>query len=159
MTNSISMNAREQERAERRDSPRVRLHLRLAVVYPERDGRPYHPIYHARTHDICMSGLSMVVEDNVFYEGEVTILLTLPPVHAWAAPKIITSTAGMTYAIRSSKLNGYKIGMTFMEFQQDGKELLQAALQRELIKIGLTGRQDSGLGLRACRPRSSQPLR
>ncbi len=159
MTNATSMNAREQERADRRDCPRVRLHLRLAVVYPERDGRPYHPIYHARTHDICMSGLSMVVEDNVFYEGEVTVLLTLPPVHAWAAPKIITSTAAMTYAINSSKLNGFKIGMTFLEFQQDGKELLQAALQHELIKIGLAGRQDSGARVRASRPGNSQPLR
>lgn len=117
---------------DRRDAPRARVQLRLAIVYPQREDRPAQPIYHAKSHDICMSGLSMIVEDNVFQEGEVSVLLALPPAHAWAAQKIITVTAKMTYAIHSSKYGAFKIGMTFLEFKADAKELLQAALSHKL---------------------------
>lgn len=126
----MAMTISQLESADRRASPRARLQWRLAIVYPQRKGRSYRPIYHGTTHDLCMSGLSMVVEDNAFHEGIVTVLLALPPVHAWAAQKVITATAEMTYAIHSSKLNAYKMGMTFVEFKADGKELLQAALQQ-----------------------------
>lgn len=73
----------------------------------------------------------MIAEDNAFHEGRVTVFLALPPVHSWAAQQVIKATVEMTYAIHSSKLNGYKIGMTFVEFHEDGKELLQSALARE----------------------------
>lgn len=122
------------ENADRRGSPRARLHLRLAIVYPQRDGVPVRPIYHGSTHDICMSGLSMLAEENVFHEGEVSVLLSLPPVHNWAAQKAITARALMTYAIHSSKLNAFKVGMRFQEFEEDGKALLQAALRDALSK-------------------------
>ncbi|MBE0614462.1 MAG: hypothetical protein IH604_12405 [Burkholderiales bacterium] len=120
------------ERAERRENPRTHLHLRLALVYPQRAGVPVRPIYHGSTHDICMSGLSMLADENVFYEGEVSVLLALPPAHTWASQKIITATALMSYAIHSSKLNAYKIGLTFQDFKEDGKSLLLAALRGAL---------------------------
>lgn len=143
--------------ADRRVRPRVVLHLRLAVVYPQRDGGPARPIYHGSSDDVCMSGLSMVAEDNVFHEGKVTVLLALPPVHSWAAQKIITATARMTYVIHSSKLNGFKIGMTFLEFRPDGKELLQVALRRGLKSDGDAGTQDSRARSRTAWPGDSQP--
>ena len=118
------------ENEDRRGAARARLQLRLAVVYPQREGRPYRPIYHATTYDLGMSGLSMVVEDNAFHEGEVTVLLALPPAHSWAAQKVITVTGAMTYAIHSSKLNAYKIGVRFLDFKADGRELLQTALEQ-----------------------------
>lgn len=120
--------------ADRRETPRVRLQLRLAIVYPEREGHPVLPIYHAVTHDIGLSGLSMVVEDDVFYEGEVTVVLALPPEHSWAAQESITATARMTYALHSSKLNGFKVGMRFVGFEGNAKELLQAAILHESAK-------------------------
>lgn len=125
------MEASQWKHADRREAPRKRLQLRMAIVYPEREGRPVQPIYHATTHDVCMSGLSLIIDDNVFYEGEVTIVLALPPEHSWTAQKSITATARMTYAVHSSKLNGFKIGMTFLQFKGDAKELLQAAILRE----------------------------
>ena len=131
------MQASEGEQIERRESPRVRLQLRLAVVYPERDGRPVLPTYHAVTHDIGLTGLSMVVEDDVFYEGEVTVVLALPPEHSWAAQASITVNARMTYAIHSSKFNGFKVGMRFVGFKDNAKELLQAAILHESAKTAV----------------------
>lgn len=140
------MESSQWEHADRRDKPRARLQLRLAIVYPEHEGRPVQPIYHAKTHDVCMSGLSMIIDDNVFHEGVVTVILTLPPEHGWAAQKTITATARMTYAIHSSKLNGFKIGMTFLQFKEDAKELLQAAILREAGKADDLGIGKPGAG-------------
>ncbi len=154
----MGMTISQWERRDRRDLPRARLQLRLAVVYPQQEGCPYRPVHHGNTHDICMSGLSMVVEDNVYHEGEVTVLLALPPVHGWAAQKVITATAAMTYAIHSSKLNAYKIGMSFIEFKADGKELLQVALQQRAQPGGDHGTQQPGAPSEARRSSDSQPL-
>ena len=143
---AIVMEASQWEHADRREAPRARLQLRLAIVYPEHEGRPVQPIYHANTHDACITGLSMVVDDNVFYEGEVTVNLTLPTEHSWAAQKTITATARMTYAIHSSKLNGFKIGMTFLAFKEDARELLQAAILRESGKADVPGIENPGAG-------------
>ncbi len=153
------MRTGQRDYADKRESRRFRLHFRLAVVYPEHEGRPAQPIYHAKTHDICMSGLSMVVDDNVFHEGEVTVLLTLPPVHPWAAQKIIEATARMTYAIHSSKLNAFKIGMKILGFKADGEVLLQAALRRASQEQGDAGRQGAGARSAVNRDTDSQPLR
>lgn len=154
----MAMSRSQWESADRRLSPRATLQLRLAVVYPQREGRPYRPIYHGTTHDLGMSGLSLVVEENAFHEGTVTVLLALPPAHGWAAQKIITATAEMTYAIHSSKLNAYKIGMTFVEFKADGKELLQAALSQGLQRPGDTDGGYPGTRSGVNRTGDSQPL-
>ncbi|MBE0626148.1 MAG: PilZ domain-containing protein [Burkholderiales bacterium] len=145
------------ENADRREASRARLQLRLALIYPQREGRPSQPIYHAKTHDICLSGLSMVVDDNVYQEGEVTILLALPPVHSWASQKIITATAVMTYAIHSSKLGAFKIGMTFLEFKEDGKRLLQEALLQDLGKATDGGMRRRGTRSVTGRTRDHRP--
>ncbi len=141
------MDASQSGQEDKREAPRARLRLRVAIAYPEHEGRPVQPIYHGTTHDIGVSGLSMVVEDNVFDEGVVTLTLALPPEHGWASQKDITATARMTYAIRSSKLNGFKIGMTFLELKGDAKELLQAAILRELTKADVSGIDDPAAGL------------
>ena len=130
----MQMQNSQWEFGERRQSERQRLRLRLAVVYPEKEGRQVRPTYHALTHDISMSGLSLIVEDDIFYEGEVTLVLALPPVQDWAGQESMTATARMTYAIRSSKLNGFKVGLSFVEFKENAAELLRAALEREAAK-------------------------
>ena len=129
--------------AERRESARLRLSLRLALVQQQRAGRVTPPIYHTTTYDIGMSGLSMVLEDNVLEDEEVSVLLALPPEHEWASQKVITITAEITYAIRSSKANGYKIGLTFREFKGDAKAMLQAALEASRKKTGDTASSDA----------------
>ena len=122
------------QNADRRRGARARLRLRLSIVYPQCEGRATRPIYHGTTDDLGMSGLSTVAEDNVLHEGEVTVFLALPPVHGWAPQRIVEATAVMTYAIHSSKLRGFKIGMKFLEFKLDGRELLEAALRRAQVE-------------------------
>lgn len=146
------------ENSDRRDGPRIRLRLALAVVYPQRPGRPARPMYQGETHDIGMSGLSMVVDYNVFQDGEVAVVLALPPEFPGAARKVVTSTAEITYAIHSSKLGAFKIGFAFREFRGDGRALLAAALRRELEKDCADGDAGVGTGSRALHCVDSQPL-
>lgn len=143
--------------ADRRECPRVRVQLKLAVVYRQHKGRPTPPTYHGRSHDLCMSGLSMVIDHNIFHEGEVMVLLALPP-HAGAPQKIITAAAQMSYAVHSSRLKAFKIGMTFLEFNGNGKELLEAALAHELKRVDVIRTENPGFRSRVNRPGDSQPL-
>ena len=128
--------------AERREDPRSHLQLKLAVLYPQIEGRPPRPMFHGKTHDISVSGLSLVVGYNVFQEGEVTVVMALPPARDGAAPKVVTATAEMSYAIHSSKLDAFKIGFTFHRFRGDGKALLEAALRQASTGKSVEGVQD-----------------
>jgi hypothetical protein len=156
---AVAMTVSQQEMEDRRANPRLRLQLKLAVVYHQRDDRDARPTYHGITHDICMSGLSMIVDQNIFHDGEVTVLLALPSEHPGAPQKIVTSIAEMTYAIHSSRLNAFKIGVTFREFRSNGKELLEAVLLRQLKGIGAIGTENPSSRYSADRPSDSQPLR
>jgi len=153
------MSMSQWDKADRREGPRVRLQLSLAVIYPQREGRPVRPMFHGRTYDIGMSGLSMVVDYNVFQEGEVTVVLALPLAHAEASRRVVTSTAEMSYAIHSSKLDAYKIGLTFRAFRGNGKELLETALRHASKKEAGAGMQDAGLSPKVILSVDSQPLR
>jgi len=130
--------------ADRRARPRGRLQFKLAMIYPQRVGRPDRPMFHGKTSDISMSGLSIVVDYNIFQEGEVAVALALPPASAGAARKVVTVTGEMTYAIYSSKLDAFKIGIGFRKFRGGGKALLDAALRRALKQEVIVAVQDPG---------------
>ena len=100
----------------------------------------------------------MVVEYNVFQEGEIALVLALPPEYSGAPRKVVTCTAEITYAIHSSKLGAFKIGFAFREFRGSGKALLEAALRREFDKAGGSDVPGTGLVSRAVLPVDSQPL-
>jgi hypothetical protein len=153
------MELSEWEEADRREGPRVRLKLRLVIIYPQQGDRPARPMFHGKTHDIGLSGLSMLVDYNVFQEGEVTVVLAMPPGSAGAARKVVTSTAEMTYAIHSSKLDAFKIGLTFREFRGDGKERLEAALRQALKAKSADGAKEAGSDAELIQPGESQQQR
>ena len=153
---AMSMSQRENE--DRREGPRVRLQLRLVLIYPQLEGRPARPMFHGKTHDIGLSGLSMVVDYNVFQEGDVTVVLALPPARGATSRKVVTSTAEMTYAIHSSKLDAYKIGLTFREFRGDGKALLETVLRQALKENADAVMQNPGTRSDAIPPLDSQTL-
>jgi hypothetical protein len=115
-------------------------------------------MFHGKTHDISMSGLSMVVDYNVFQEGEVAVVLALPPAYEGASRKVVTATAVMTYAVHSSKLDAFKIGLAFREFRGDGKQLLEAALRNALKEQAADAAQNPGTRSRANWATDSQPL-
>jgi hypothetical protein len=129
--------------AERRECPRGQVQLNLALIYPQHAGRPARPMFQGRTRDLSLSGLSILVDYNIYEEGEVVVVLALPPAYAGAPRKVATSTAVMTHAIFSSKLNAYKIGLSFRKFRGNGKTLLAAALRRTPKEEAAAGLQNT----------------
>jgi len=142
--------------ADRREGPRRRLQLRLAMIYPQHPGRPARPMFQGKTRDLGMSGLSIVVDYNVFQAGEVVLVLALPPAYPGAPRKLITVTAEMTHALYSSKLGAFKIGLTFRKFRGNGKALLELALRHALEEEAVAAMQSGRV--RARLPRDSQRL-
>ena len=141
---SIVLTISQWNKAERREGARLRLSLRLAIVQQQRAGRSTPPICHATTYDVGMSGLSMVIEENFLEDEEVSVLLALPPEHEWASQKVVTIAAEISYAIKSAKANGHKVGLTFREFKGDAKALLRAALEANQKKMEDAARSDAG---------------
>lgn len=125
---SLLREALEQEAGEKRRNARYPLHLRVAVVYHQHEDEATRPRYHGRTSDISLHGLSVLVEHNIFHEGEVTVLLALPPAHQGIPQKIIEATAKMTYTVLSADYDAFRIGMLFKGFKRNGRQLLETAI-------------------------------
>ena len=125
---SLLREAVDQDAGEKRRSSRYPLQLRVAVVYHQHQDAATRPTYHGRTCDISLQGLSILVEQNVFHEGEVTVLIALPPVHPGIPQKIIEATAKMLYTVLSAEHDTFRIGLVFRHFKRNGRHLLRAAI-------------------------------
>jgi len=125
---SLLRRAVDEDAGEKRKTARYPLHLRVAVVYHQHEDAATRPRYHGRTSDISMHGLSVLVEHNIFHEGEVTVLLALPPVHPGIPQKIIEATAKMMYTVLSAEHDAFRIGLVFRHFKRNGRQLLDTAI-------------------------------
>jgi len=111
--------ANELRHVDRRDERRVPLRLNVAVVYHQHADAATRPTYHGVTKDISMLGISLVVNFNIFNDGEVTLLLAIPPAHM-----------GGTQTVYSAEHEAFRIGLSFKAFKRNGKALLEAELAR-----------------------------
>lgn len=125
---SLLREAVAEDAGEKRRVGRYPLQLRAAVVYHQHEDAATRPTYHGRTADVSKHGLCVLVDHNVFHEGEVTLLLALPPVHPGIPQKIIEVTAKMLYTVLSAEHDNFKIGLVFRKFKRNGRQLLHAAL-------------------------------
>lgn len=122
--------SRHIEWLDRRSSIRAPLHLKVAIVYKRRsDGSP-HPTYHGRTHDVSTSGVSVLVDYNVFTDEEVTVLLAVPPTHQGMPERIIEIQARMVYTVFSCDHDTFRIGLSFRRFKRNGRAQLNQLLER-----------------------------
>lgn len=120
---------------DKREERRIALRLKVAIVYHQHEDAATRPTYHGFTNDISLSGLSVVVADNIFNEGEVTVLLAIPPAHPSGQQKIVEATAKMVYTVLSSEHNAFRIGMRVTGFKRNGKTLLREAFERRSLKF------------------------
>lgn len=119
--------------ADLRNEPRTPLKFKVAIVYHQHQDKATRPSFHGRTHDISVQGLSIVVDYNIFNEGEVTILLAIPPAHVGMPQKIIEATAKMVYTVFSAEHDAFRIGLTFGQFKRNGRELLRTVIDQRRI--------------------------
>lgn len=111
---------------ENRKNPRYPLHWKVAIVYHDTDGRP---TFHGITHEISLSGLSVLTDHNIFTEDVVTLLLAVPPLHQGLGNKIVEVRARMAYTVHSAGHDQFRIGLHFKRFKEGGRAFLETNLK------------------------------
>lgn len=119
---------------ERRED-RLPLHLKVAIVYQEQEDAATRQTFHGRTNDISHCGLSVLLENNVFIEGQVVVLVAVPPEKAGDSLQIVEATATRTYTVFSSEHKSFRIGLVFESFKRSDETVLRDYLDKRRTRI------------------------
>ena len=92
-----------------------------------------HEIFHGRTHDVSMFGISILLERNVIFTSEVVVLLAIPPMHQGLKETIVEIQCNLTHSVLDSEHNLFRLGMKFVHFKRDGQRILSDTLSKRHI--------------------------
>lgn len=115
---------------DQRQHRRFPMRWQVAIIFDEIEKRP---TYHGVTHEISLSGMSLLTDHNIFTEDAVTVLLAVPPLYAGLHKKIIEIYAHMIYTVHSSDHGRFRIGLKFDRFKGDGREWLEMNLRERVM--------------------------
>ena len=108
------------------------LHWRVAIV---NKGREQNDIYHGRTHDISLSGVSILLDRNISFTSEVIVLLAVPPVIVGQKETILEVQCSTMYTLLDSEHDQFRLGMKFIQFKGEGKIILTDIISKRPIPI------------------------
>jgi hypothetical protein len=83
--------------------------------------------YYGKINDISENGLSMFCEYNVFFNGRVSIIMTLPPLNMGLKAQKIEVESRMVYTILSQY--SFRLGLEFLNFRDGEKKILMDRLE------------------------------
>jgi len=110
------------------------IHWRIALIHKNIDK---NETYHGVTHNLSVSGASILVDRNIFVTAEVVILLAIPPLHVGQKETILEIQSSMAYTVLDAEENRFRIGLHFLHFKGEGKRILNDILsKRALPKTG-----------------------
>ena len=106
------------------------VHWRVALV---NKGGGKNDVYHGRTYDVSMSGISILLERNVFFTTEVVLLLAIPPMHQGMKEIIVEIQCSIAHTVLDSEYSQFRLGMNFIRFKENGNGILSDALSKRFI--------------------------
>ena len=106
------------------------IHWRIALIHKNGDK---NDTYHGRTHDLSVTGASILGDHNIFVMSEVVILLAIPPLHAGQKETIVEIQCNMVYTVLDSEQSRFRIGLRFLHFKGDGKRILSDILSKRAL--------------------------
>ena len=106
------------------------IHWRIALIH--KNGEK-NDTYHGRTHDLSVSGASILVDHNFFSMSEVLVLIAIPPLHAGQKETIVEIQCSMVYTVLDSKQSRFRIGLHFLHFKGEGKRILSDILSKRAL--------------------------
>jgi hypothetical protein len=115
---------------ENRKEKRYPFHWKVAIVFDNAEGQD---TFHGVTHELSMSGCSILTEHNVFSERPVSILLSLPKDHQKDKKRIVEVRARMIYTVLSSGHQKFRCGIHFVRFKEDGRAMLKKTLSSRIM--------------------------
>lgn len=92
-----------------------------------------HQIYHGRTYDVSMSGMSVLLERNILFTSKVVVLLAIPPMHPGQKETIVEIQSSMMHTVLDPVHNQFRLGMKFIHFKGDGQKILSGILSKRHI--------------------------
>ncbi|HUW51069.1 MAG TPA: PilZ domain-containing protein [Sulfuricella sp.] len=107
-----------------RQQERYLVRWRMAIVFDEDKGKD---TFHGRVNDISMGGISIHCDQNIFYKGNVTLLLAVPPLNVAHSKRILEIKSRVVYTILSK--NSFRIGFQFIGFKAGDEEFLEKRLK------------------------------
>jgi hypothetical protein len=118
--------------SEKRSNHRHPLHWRVAII---NKGSTNKDIYHGRTHDLSMLGMSILLDRNVTFTAEVVVLLEIPPMQLGQKKTIVEIQCSTTYTLLDSVHSQFRLGMKYISFKGDGQRILSDILStRHILK-------------------------
>lgn len=109
-------------RPEHRAHPRYRVDWRVAIVNEEGKNRD---IFYSRAYDVSLGGVSVLSDDNLFFDNAVVVLLCLPPQLPNGKVKIVEAHSRIVYTVLGASIQQFRIGIQFIRFKGDGRKALQ----------------------------------
>lgn len=105
----------------------ARYHVRwkIALIF---DGVEHKPTFHGRTHDLTLVGTGMLTHRDVYTDSPVVVLLAVPPVHRNHRQKVIEIRSKQIYSVYSGETSCFRLGLEFLDFKEDGLEILTEGL-------------------------------
>lgn len=124
----------QKKTAEHRQDKRYPFRWPVAIVFDSHEERT---TFHGTTHEVSLSGCSLLTEHNIFSDRPVSILLSAPAEHPGAARRIIEVKARMVYTVLSSGHRKFRCGVQFLNFKQDGRSKLNRVIEHRALKYEL----------------------
>lgn len=120
--------------AEHRQEKRHPLHWPVAIVF---DSTDQQHTFHGTTHEISLSGCSILTEHNVFSDLPVSILLSAPIDHPGGRRRVIEVRAQMVYTVLSSGHQRFRCGIHFLKFKGNGRATLTRIVDERGLRAEL----------------------
>lgn len=114
-----------------RKSPRCTIHWRCAIAIEEHGRRE---TIQSRTNDVSMTGVAIICHRNIPPPKAVTVYLLIDPGDE-SHPQVIVEAQGeIRNNVLSGQQGGFRLGIQFIKFARDGKQILQKNLPREMVQ-------------------------
>ena len=140
--------------SDKRNEFRHPFHWRVAIVDKSNSK---NEIYYGQTRDLSLSGVSILLDHNIFFTSDVIILLAIPPIHSGEKETILEIQCNTKYILLDSEYGQFRLGMSFTHFKGEGKDILSNSLSKRHIPNNSKATSTSALSaLNATNTKSDQ---
>ncbi|MBI3525681.1 MAG: PilZ domain-containing protein [Betaproteobacteria bacterium] len=112
-----------------RKTPRGSIRWRCVLVTEEKGRRVSAQ---GKTHDINITGVAIISERNIPLQAIVTVHLLVHPGDRNTPQLIVEAQGKIMNSVLSSQQGGFRLGIQFLKFADDSKQLLQKHLPKGL---------------------------
>lgn len=114
---------------ERRRHTRYLVNWKVSIVNDhDTDEQGQSRTYHGRAYEISESGMSILTHHNIYFTHHIIVLVSVPSMVSHVRNSIVEIRSGMKYTVYSGERMGFKTGIIFLEYKNDGLKILRSRL-------------------------------